>query len=119
MKKMTKLRERTCVAIAQSLVAATVAADNTARNEDTLNSRGTRGMMWHRRTVLAALFMVLPAVAAAADPAKPVFQSARPVWLAGREVEMHLAVGFHAAIPPARPSLPHSSSPVPPSTEPG
>ena len=56
-------------------------------------------MIWHRQSVLVTFCMVFPVIAAAADPARPDFRSAHPVWLAGREVEMNLAVGFHAAIP--------------------
>ena len=45
-----------------------------------------------------ALAMALPAVATAAPPA---FRSARPVWLAGREREMNLFVGFRALVSPS------------------
>ncbi len=56
-------------------------------------------MIEQRRWLAAALFLALLSLRSDANADPSTFQSARPVWLAGRESEMNLAVGFRAEIP--------------------
>jgi alpha-L-rhamnosidase len=48
--------------------------------------------------VLGFGFLIRSSLLCAASTAEPAFLSAQPVWLEGREREMNLTLGFHAAI---------------------
>jgi alpha-L-rhamnosidase len=61
---------------------------------------------WHLLATLAPALLLVP-TASPAPAAEQPFRSAKPVWLAGRESEMNLLVGFRAVL-----EVPQDARPV-------